>query len=73
MAPANANEVFKFKCTIKKETEKALLVTIVNGEDEPENIWFPLSQVTAMSHTKAVMGYDEVTVKMWIAKNKGLV
>lgn len=53
-------------CTIGKETEKAVLVTI-EGKDH----WFPLSQVHEIHRSKE-KGGDSIVVGEWIAKQKGL-
>lgn len=56
------------ECTVKKETEKALLV--VNPETG-EELWLPLSQVEKI--LRRADGTAEVTISDWIAGQKGLI
>lgn len=54
-------------CTIKKETEKALLVIDTSSGEE---VWLPLSQVEKI--LRSTDGTAEVTMSDWIAGQKGL-
>lgn len=53
--------------TLGRETEKAVLVTMKDGQD----MWMPLSQVRRMTKTKRE-GEDSMVISAWIAKEKGL-
>lgn len=58
---------FALECTVKKETEKALLVI---DTDSGEEFWLPLSQVEKI--LRRTDGSAEVTMSDWIAGQKGL-
>lgn len=53
------------KCCIEHETDEAILIT-ADGEKH----WIPLSQVEKI--VRRPIGFDEVQMTDWIAKQKGL-
>lgn len=61
---------FRFSCTIKHETDNALLVYDDASEEE---LWIPLSQVEAIHNRDRKTGVAELEVSEWIAKKKGLL
>ena len=54
-------------CTVKHETDKALLII---DADSGEELWLPLSQVEKI--LRRTDGTAEVTMSDWIAEQKGL-
>lgn len=55
------------QCTVKTETEKALLVV---DHDTGDQVWLPLSQVDKIVRDRD--GKGSVTMTDWIAREKGL-
>lgn len=58
---------YELACTVKRETDNAILVYDHATEEE---IWFPLSQVDSIHRDKN--GHGSIVVTDWIAKQKGL-
>jgi hypothetical protein len=65
--------------TVRKETDKALLVEIKQvkiGKEEPYEFsltkWVPVSQITSTIRDPAHEGCDEITISEWIAEKIGI-
>jgi len=62
---------FEIPVTIKKITEKAYLVTLVNEDNKKVDEWIPKSQIT---ETDCLAEGDEGTMSIaaWILKKRGI-
>jgi hypothetical protein len=63
------DEVTFEDCTVLRETEKAILVEMEDGEE----IWFPQSQISANSELWRAGQSGALVVSKWIAIQKELV
>lgn len=60
-------ELFACRCEVLGETEKAIKIQTLDGEE----LWLPLSQVSRIDHPNS--GPATVHMSAWLAKKKGLV
>lgn len=56
-------------CTVKRETEKALLVNI----DDTEEVWIPKSQIDDDSEVRKAGDSGTLVISDWIAREKGFI
>lgn len=58
--------------TVKKITERAMLVVVPRENGKPEEMWLPKSQI---DETDCLADGDEgyIVITEWIAKQKGLL
>jgi hypothetical protein len=63
------DEVCFEECTVLRETEKAILVEMEDGEE----VWWPQSHISANSECWRVGHTGSLVVSRWIASQKGRV
>ena len=70
MPPALAKDFSAINGTIRRETEKALLLVTGNLEGEIIDAWLPFSQIQSIHRGEE---HDTVVVANWILKEKGVL
>jgi hypothetical protein len=70
-------KTYQIKGNSIRETEKAVLISIISIDDEPQaevkNYWMPKTQVVDMIFSDDPVELDTFTVKHWIMDQNGLV
>jgi len=58
--------------TVRRETAKAVLLKVVSGQLEGQEVWLPLSQIRCLAETDLPSGVvRKYEVPVWLAEKKG--
>jgi hypothetical protein len=58
-------------CTVKRESDSALLIHVPDFSDKP--VWLPKSQITGDSEIQEVGDVGLLVITQWIATQKGMI